>query len=133
VTRNSRANQVQDMTESADNAAGGGLSESIRESVSAYYTGKIKKHGPTPLGVDWNSLESQELRFSQLTKVIAEDSDFSINDYGCGYGALADYLDTKGFDSPDFQQVSRRGAIIGSVNMVPILLILVMMVFKPTL
>ena len=80
------------MTESADNAAGGGLSESIRESVSAYYTGKIKKHGPTPLGVDWNSLESQELRFSQLTKVIAEDSDFSINDYGCGYGALVPFL-----------------------------------------
>jgi len=42
-------------------------------------------------------------------------------------------LDAKGFDSPEFQQLSRRGTIIGLVNMVPILLILIMMVFKPTL
>jgi uncharacterized membrane protein len=42
-------------------------------------------------------------------------------------------LDAKGFDSPEYQQLSRRATTIGLVNMVPILLILILMVFKPTL
>jgi uncharacterized membrane protein len=42
-------------------------------------------------------------------------------------------LDEKGFDSPEYQAVARRGTMIGMANMVPILLILIMMVFKPTL
>jgi uncharacterized membrane protein len=42
-------------------------------------------------------------------------------------------LDEKGFDSPEYQAISRRGTMIGMANMVPILLILIMMVFKPTL
>jgi uncharacterized membrane protein len=42
-------------------------------------------------------------------------------------------LDVKGFDSPEYQTVARRGTMIGMANMVPILLILILMVFKPTL
>jgi uncharacterized membrane protein len=42
-------------------------------------------------------------------------------------------LDASGFNSPAYQQLSRRATTIGLVNMAPILLILVMMVFKPTL
>jgi uncharacterized membrane protein len=42
-------------------------------------------------------------------------------------------LDEKGFDSPAYQQISRRATTIGMVNMVPILLILILMVFKPVL
>lgn len=59
--------------------------------VNDYYSQKVKEFGTTPKGVDWNSTESQELRFQQLTKVI-EESPFSILDYGCGYGALFSYL-----------------------------------------
>jgi len=60
--------------------------------VDHYYTEKIKLHGTTSLGVDWNSPESQELRFEQLTKIIDSSVKFSINDFGCGYGSLYSFL-----------------------------------------
>jgi len=66
--------------------------DSILKSVNRYYTGKVFEHGPTPRGVDWNSEDSQRLRFQQLLKLCEEDSDFSIIDYGCGYGALLQHL-----------------------------------------
>jgi SAM-dependent methyltransferase len=49
--------------------------------------------------VDWNSTESQELRFDQLLRVAErEPGRFSLNDYGCGYGALVAHLDRRGLD-----------------------------------
>lgn len=65
----------------------------IRDRVEEYYTGKVQTHGATALGVDWNSPESQRLRFAQLVKVIDNGRPFTINDYGCGYGALVHYLE----------------------------------------
>jgi SAM-dependent methyltransferase len=64
--------------------------------VEQYYTGKLETHGPTASGVDWNSVESQELRFEQLLKVCTVGETFSINDYGCGYGALIEYMTRQG-------------------------------------
>jgi SAM-dependent methyltransferase len=61
--------------------------------VADYYTAKLAQYGETPQGVDWNSEESQVLRFEQLNKVIDASLAFSLNDLGCGYGALFDYLD----------------------------------------
>lgn len=63
--------------------------------VAEYYTSKLAEHGETPRGVDWNGNESQELRFEQLCKIIDTSSHFSINDLGCGYGALYDFLESK--------------------------------------
>ena len=60
--------------------------------VADYYSEKLAQHGETPRGVDWNGEESQKLRFEQLCKVIDARSQFSINDLGCGYGALKDFL-----------------------------------------
>jgi len=60
--------------------------------VSEYYASKLNQHGETPQGVDWNGEESQNLRFQQLCKIITTSS-FSVNDLGCGYGALYDHLD----------------------------------------
>jgi len=77
-----------------------GTLEEIRRAVSAYYTDKVKQHGPTALGVDWNSIVSQELRFSQVAKVIEPGDGFSINDLGCGYGALVPFLTAR---FPQFQ------------------------------
>lgn len=57
-----------------------------------YFETTLKKFGHTPKGVDWNSDISQNLRFQQLVKVIDANNPFSILDYGCGYGALLDYL-----------------------------------------
>ncbi len=60
--------------------------------VADYYSAKLAQHGATARGVDWNNEEGQILRFEQLTKVIRYRLGFSINDLGCGYGALIDYL-----------------------------------------
>jgi len=70
----------------------------IKDAVSRYYSGKLAEHGPTSLGVDWNSKASQELRFAQLLTVCGELAGFSINDYGCGYGALYGYLRDRAAD-----------------------------------
>jgi SAM-dependent methyltransferase len=72
--------------------------------ITAYYAERIALHGPTPAGVDWNSRESQQLRFEQLLKV-AHGAKYSLNDLGCGYGALYAHIagggttvDYRGFD-----------------------------------
>lgn len=69
----------------------------ILEGVGRYYSEKVQKYGATPKGVDWNSLESQTLRFEQLLKVVDPTRAFSVNDYGCGYGGLAGYLADNGY------------------------------------
>jgi SAM-dependent methyltransferase len=61
--------------------------------VASYYTEKLTTHGQTPQGVDWNGEQSQTLRFEQLCKIITNtNASFSLNDLGCGYGALLDFL-----------------------------------------
>lgn len=65
----------------------------ILADVAKYYSDKLSEHGDTPLGVDWNGKLGQNIRFKQLCKVIdSESSYFSLNDLGCGYGALLEYL-----------------------------------------
>ena len=65
--------------------------------VSDYYTGALARHGTTARGVDWNSPESQSMRFDQLLRVCDQGRAFSVNDYGCGYGALLDRMAAAGF------------------------------------
>jgi len=60
--------------------------------VSRYYGEKLREHGASPQGVDWNGRESQWLRFGELLRIRQAGRDYSLNDVGCGYGALADYL-----------------------------------------
>src|SRR5262245_52064174 len=66
--------------------------ETLADRAAAYYAGKLGLHGPNHRGVDWKSVESQELRFGQLLRVGNGSSPISLNDFGCGYGALVDYL-----------------------------------------
>ena len=63
----------------------------VLENINNYYSDKIKVHGATPKGVDWNGEEGQLVRFEQLSKIINSNS-FSVNDIGCGYGKYVDYL-----------------------------------------
>jgi SAM-dependent methyltransferase len=60
--------------------------------VEQYYTQKLRRYGPTPLGVDWSCVPTQALRFRKLLALCNFDVPFSLNDVGCGYGALLDYL-----------------------------------------
>jgi SAM-dependent methyltransferase len=64
----------------------------LRARVREYYSGTIERHGSTPRGVDWPNAVSQYLRFVQLLKVCDFKKPFSLNDFGCGYGALLEYL-----------------------------------------
>jgi SAM-dependent methyltransferase len=70
----------------------------VLDAVQRYYSEKVVAHGPTAKGVDWNDTVSQELRFEQLLKVVDRSAPFTINDYGSGYGALADHLGRRGYD-----------------------------------
>jgi hypothetical protein len=49
---------------------------------------RSRKFGATPLGVDWTCVPTQQMRFVQLLKLCDFTSPFSLNDLGCGYGAL---------------------------------------------
>jgi SAM-dependent methyltransferase len=60
--------------------------------IARYYAAKLDEHGATARGVDWNSEESQLLRFEQLVRAIDEPGDFTVVDWGSGYGALYEYL-----------------------------------------
>jgi SAM-dependent methyltransferase len=68
-------------------------SADIERRVADYYTGKLREHGPTHQGVDWNSADSQLLRFEQFMRVIPSGERVSVLDYGSGYGAFAEFLE----------------------------------------
>jgi SAM-dependent methyltransferase len=69
----------------------------IIDGIDSYYTSKIMEHGCNANGVDWNSFESQYIRFEQLLKII-KNSSFSILDYGCGYGEFLNFLNKRNLD-----------------------------------
>ena len=75
----------------------------LRQQSRQYYEAKLREHGPSPRGVDWNSQESQEVRFRQLARLFEDEADGTVLDYGCGFGALAAYLRSRG----------HRGAYVG--------------------
>lgn len=70
--------------------------QAILGDIERYYSGKLREHGPSPRGVDWNSLESQLLRFDQLLKVCDWSHPYRLIDLGCGYGSLLDELRRRG-------------------------------------
>ena len=70
----------------------------VLDTVDRYYTEKVLTHGANFMGVDWNSSESQELRFERLLTVCDRGGHFSIIDYGCGYGRLFGYMKDRGYD-----------------------------------
>jgi len=61
--------------------------------VADYYANKFARFGATARGVDWNGTEGQFRRFEQLCRVLPVAGRFSVNDLGCGYGGLLEYLD----------------------------------------
>ncbi len=70
---------------------------SILDQVKTFNDEQILNYATTPRGVGWNSSEAQITRFDQLIKVIRAGykETVSINDVGCGYGALWYYLNKR--------------------------------------
>lgn len=65
--------------------------------VGTLYSDNLKVYGTTSMSVGWRDEASQALRFEKLCKVfeITEPykGDVTINDLGCGYGAMFPFLD----------------------------------------
>ena len=70
------------------------LSNTIKK-IAHYYSSKVIEYGCNPKGVDWNDAPSQITRFVQLLKIIDGNNKFTINDIGCGYGALYEFMKNK--------------------------------------
>ena len=75
--------------------------------VAEYYTTKLAEHGETPRG--------HTLRFEQLCKIVDTANHFSINDLGCGYGALYDFLVTR-YDEPSYLGVDVSEGMIKAAD-----------------
>ena len=63
--------------------------------ISKIFGHRVNKYGDTPAGVLWKNSEGQQLRFEILAGILDKTSPtqaISINDYGCGYGALLNFL-----------------------------------------
>ena len=66
--------------------------DTIRADLAQFHSEKLAEFGVSPRGAGWNGEPAQATRFEQLAKVIRHEGGFSVNDLGCGYGALLDWL-----------------------------------------
>lgn len=61
--------------------------------IAKYYAENFKHYGIDPISVGWESKQVQDLRFQILLDIIDQrKKDIKINDLGCGYGALYDFI-----------------------------------------
>lgn len=66
--------------------------------VEALYTANLAEHGTSSASVGWPDADAQRLRFDKLAYVIDADTPagpITVNDWGCGYGAMFGYLDER--------------------------------------
>ena len=64
--------------------------------VAELYEKSLSDHGLSSMGVGWKTEDSQVLRFEKLAYVLSDQrggEEISVNDFGCGYGAMFKYLD----------------------------------------
>jgi SAM-dependent methyltransferase len=64
----------------------------MNDGLGDFYQERLDAHGNSAKGVGWKDEIAQRVRFAQLVKILRADTSFSINDLGCGTGALAEYL-----------------------------------------
>ncbi len=64
----------------------------IQSKLNNYFIEKLEQHGATAKGVDYNGAQAQQIRFAELVKIIGPARPFSFIDYGCGYGAMFEFL-----------------------------------------
>ncbi len=69
--------------------------DKIDKDLKEYYGKNLSVNGAGAKGVGWKNEEAQRVRFEQLTKAIAGDGPFSVNDLGCGVGDLIALLDER--------------------------------------
>ena len=67
----------------------------MNKSISDYYSKKLKQFQDSHLAVDWKSKRVQYERLSILSKIIDNEKDFTITDYGSGTGELINFFKKK--------------------------------------
>ncbi len=72
--------------------------DETQKKLDKYFTEKLETFGATAKGVDYNGEQARQIRFAELVKIITPAKPFSIIDYGCGYGAMFEFLNEKGWD-----------------------------------
>ncbi|MEX5721407.1 class I SAM-dependent methyltransferase [Geodermatophilus maliterrae] len=65
-----------------------------------HYAETFRRHGPSPLGVDWRGLPDLELRYRKMLEVIPAGRRHrpTVLDVGCGFGGLYAYALDQGLD-----------------------------------
>src|SRR5215208_4783628 len=80
------------------------MESGVLASLQRHFADRVTQEGPSYHAVDWGSAERQQLAFRQMLRVLENAAtgqiarNFSLLDYGCGYGALLPYLREHGFD-----------------------------------
>jgi len=63
--------------------------------ISKVFNHRVRTFGGSPAGVLWKNSEGQQLRFEVLVGILDDlppSAALTINDFGCGYGAMYDFL-----------------------------------------
>ena len=71
------------------------------DSIRAHYAAKLAEHGHTAEGVGWRDTRSQVDRFRALRLLFVNDFDYTVNDWGCGYGEFRNWIDPKQYTGYD--------------------------------
>src|SRR5258706_7038980 len=72
--------------------------DEAQKKLNEYFTETLETSGATAKGVHYNGEQAQQTRFAELVKVIDPAEKFSVIDYGCGYGAMFDFVHALGWD-----------------------------------
>jgi SAM-dependent methyltransferase len=72
--------------------------DETQKKLNEYFSEKLEIHGATAKGVDYNGEQAQQIRFAELVKAINPKQKFSVIDYGSGYGAMFEYINSRGWD-----------------------------------
>jgi len=89
----------------------------LHSRIERYYSAKIARHGPTPAGVDWTCEPTQQLRFVQMLRMCNMKEPLSIDDWGCGYGALLGFIGKRYPDARvDYVGIDLSPAMIGQAK-----------------
>ena len=77
--------------------------QDILDQVGKLYSESLKEHGIDSKAVGWTTGDGQKLRFDKLVEVINNKNEsFSVNDLGCGYGAMFQYFEKNNFNISDY-------------------------------
>ena len=87
-------------------------SAGILDRVAHYYDERVREFGATPWGVDWTCEPTQQMRFVQLLKVARRRRKFTLNDVGCGYGALLPFVRERFGAGVDYLGIDVAGEMI---------------------